>query len=86
MQVAKLLIIPFVCLVERCWLGRVFTKPVIFAVLTVVTGVAIVYALPAAAVTRSLTLQSTKQPLTYLMSCAVSVVCLRLRQPQLLAH
>ncbi len=44
MQIAKLLIIPFVCLVERCWLGRVFTKPVILSVLTVVTGVAIVYA------------------------------------------
>ncbi len=43
-QIAKLLIIPFVCLVERCWLGRVFTKPVILSVLTVVTGVAIVYA------------------------------------------
>ena len=41
-QVAKLLVIPFVCLVECCWLGRVFTKPVIASVLTVVMGVAIV--------------------------------------------
>ena len=41
-QVAKLLIIPFVCLVERCWLGRVFTKPVILSMLTVVAGVAVV--------------------------------------------
>ena len=43
-QVAKLLIIPFVCMVERCWLGRVFTRPVILSMLVVVAGVAIVYA------------------------------------------
>lgn len=44
-QVAKLLIIPFVCMVERCWLGRTFTRPVILSMLVVVAGVAIVYAL-----------------------------------------
>ena len=42
-QVAKLLIIPFVCMVERCWLGRTFTRPVILSMLVVVGGVAIVY-------------------------------------------
>ena len=42
-QVAKLLIIPFVCMVERCWLGRVFSRPVILSMLTVVAGVAVVY-------------------------------------------
>ena len=41
-QIAKLLIIPFVCLVEAFWLGKVFTRSVVGAVLTVVAGVAIV--------------------------------------------
>ena len=41
-QIAKLLIIPFVCLVEAFWLGKVFTRSIIGSVLTVVAGVAIV--------------------------------------------
>jgi len=41
-QIAKLLIIPFVCLVERFWLGKTFSRSVIASVLTVVIGVAIV--------------------------------------------
>lgn len=41
-QIAKLLIIPFVCLVERLWLQRRFSKPVMASVLVVVLGVAIV--------------------------------------------
>eukprot|EP00891_Asterochloris_glomerata_P006769 jgi/Astpho2/6769/Aster-07215 len=41
-QIAKLLIIPFVCVVEKVWLGRVFTRGVIAAVMVVITGVAIV--------------------------------------------
>ena len=41
-QIVKLLIIPFVCLVEAFWLGKVFTRNVIASVLVVVTGVAIV--------------------------------------------
>ena len=41
-QVAKLLIIPFVCGVERVWLGRRFTPSVAAAVGIVVIGVAIV--------------------------------------------
>jgi uncharacterized membrane protein YbaN (DUF454 family) len=41
-QIAKLLIIPFVCLVEHFWLGKVFTRSVIGSVLTVVLGVGIV--------------------------------------------
>ena len=42
-QVAKLLVIPFVCMIECCWLKRVFTWPVILSMLTVVAGVAVVY-------------------------------------------
>lgn len=42
-QIAKLLIIPFVCLVEYVWLGRRFTPRVVAAVATVVVGVALVY-------------------------------------------
>ena len=41
-QVAKLLIIPFVCVVELVWLKRRFTGPVIGSVLTVIIGVGIV--------------------------------------------
>lgn len=41
-QIAKLLIIPFVCLVERFWLGKTFSRSVIASVVTVVIGVAIV--------------------------------------------
>ena len=41
-QIAKLLIIPFVCAVEHFWLGKVFTRSVIASVLVVVAGVAIV--------------------------------------------
>jgi solute carrier family 35 protein E3 len=42
MQIAKLLIIPFVCVVELVWLKRRFTGPVIGSVLTVIIGVGIV--------------------------------------------
>ena len=42
MQIAKLLIIPFVCLVEKFWLGKEFTRGVVTSVLVVVTGVAVV--------------------------------------------
>lgn len=41
-QIAKLLIIPFVCLVEYVWLGRRFTPRVVAAVVVVVMGVGIV--------------------------------------------
>lgn len=41
-QIAKLLIIPFVCLVEFLWLRRTFTRPVLCSMLAVVLGVAIV--------------------------------------------
>jgi len=41
-QIAKLLIIPFVCLVEHFWLGKTFSRAVIASVVTVVIGVAIV--------------------------------------------
>ena len=44
-QVAKLLIIPFVCGVERAWFGRRFSRQVTAAVAVVVVGVAIVYVL-----------------------------------------
>ena len=42
-QVAKLLVIPFVCMIECWWLKRVFTRPVILSVVLVVAGVAVVY-------------------------------------------
>ena len=41
-QIAKLLIIPFVCAVESAWLGKVFSRSVIGSIVTVVAGVAIV--------------------------------------------
>ena len=41
-QIAKLLIIPFVCGVERIWLGRRFSREVTAAIATVVIGVGIV--------------------------------------------
>ena len=44
LQIAKLLIIPFVCGVESVWLGKVFSRSVIASIFTVVAGVAIVYA------------------------------------------
>ena len=45
LQIAKLLIIPFVCGVESVWLGKVFSRSIIASIFTVVAGVAIVYAL-----------------------------------------
>ena len=41
-QIAKLLIIPFVCLVEHFWLGKRFSVRVIMSVVTVVLGVGVV--------------------------------------------
>jgi hypothetical protein len=41
-QVAKLLIIPFVCLVEKFWFGRRFSAGVVASVATVAVGVAVV--------------------------------------------
>ena len=41
-QIAKLLIIPFVCVVEKVWLGKTFSSAIIASVVTVVLGVAIV--------------------------------------------
>lgn len=41
-QIAKLLIIPFVCAVESAWLGKVFSRSVIGSIVTVGAGVAIV--------------------------------------------
>lgn len=42
LQIAKLLIIPFVCLVELFWMGRRFTVPVVGAIMLVILGVAVV--------------------------------------------
>ncbi len=39
---AKLLIIPFVCMVELVWLKKTFTLPVVASVLTVIAGVSVV--------------------------------------------
>ncbi|GFR45742.1 hypothetical protein Agub_g7158 [Astrephomene gubernaculifera] len=41
-QISKLLIIPFVCLVEYLWFKRKFTLPTVLCILVVVAGVAIV--------------------------------------------
>jgi len=41
-QIAKLLIIPFVCAIERFYLGRVFTREVVATIGLVILGVAIV--------------------------------------------
>ena len=41
-QIAKLLIIPFVCGVESVWLGKIFSRSVIGSIMVVVSGVAIV--------------------------------------------
>ncbi len=42
LQIAKLLIIPFVCAIESVWLGKVFSRSVIGSIAVVVAGVAIV--------------------------------------------
>ncbi len=41
-QISKLLIIPFVCLVEALWFGKRFTLPLVLSILVVVAGVAVV--------------------------------------------
>mgnify|MGYP001807173592 CR=1 FL=1 len=41
-QISKLLIIPFVCLVEFAWFNRTFTGPMVGSILVVVVGVAVV--------------------------------------------
>lgn len=41
-QIAKLLIIPCVCFIERFYMGRRFTREVTAAILVVISGVAIV--------------------------------------------
>lgn len=41
-QIAKLLIIPFVCLIERFYLGRIFSREVVGSILLVICGVAVV--------------------------------------------
>ena len=41
-QIMKLMNIPFVCAVERFWLGKHFSTPVIASVVVVVVGVGIV--------------------------------------------
>ncbi len=41
-QIAKLLIIPFVCFIESSFLGRTFTREVLSSIVLVVAGVAVV--------------------------------------------
>ena len=41
-QIAKLLIIPFVCFIESSFLGRTFSREVVSSILLVCTGVAVV--------------------------------------------
>lgn len=42
LQIAKLLIIPFVCLVELFWLRRTFTPQTVMSILVVILGVGVV--------------------------------------------
>ncbi len=42
LQIAKLLVIPFVCLVERFYFGRIFSNQVLATIFTVIVGVSIV--------------------------------------------
>lgn len=42
LQIAKLLIIPFVCFIESSFLGRTFTRKVLSSIVLVVAGVAVV--------------------------------------------
>ena len=42
LQIAKLLIIPFVCLIERFYMGRTFSNEVLATIGLVVVGVAVV--------------------------------------------
>ena len=41
-QIAKLLIIPFVCFVESSFLGRTFSREVVSSIVLVICGVAVV--------------------------------------------
>jgi solute carrier family 35 protein E3 len=41
-QIAKLLVIPFVCFVESSFLGYTFTRQVVASILLVAAGVAVV--------------------------------------------
>jgi solute carrier family 35 protein E3 len=41
-QVAKLLVIPFVCGVEAVWMGRKFSNGTLLAIATVMVGVGVV--------------------------------------------
>jgi solute carrier family 35 protein E3 len=41
LQIAKLLIIPFVCFVESFFLGRTFTGEVVGSIVLVILGVAV---------------------------------------------
>lgn len=42
LQVAKLLVIPFVCMVEAVWFGRRFNTATLLSIMTVIVGVATV--------------------------------------------
>lgn len=42
LQIAKLMVIPFVCCVEFVWMGRRFTSAVVCSILVVIMGVAVV--------------------------------------------
>jgi len=42
LQISKLMIIPFVCVMEAYWMKRKFTLPIIASVVVVIAGVAVV--------------------------------------------
>lgn len=67
-QVAKLLVIPFVCLVEALWLKRHFRTPIIMSIVVVVVGVGIV------------TVADVEVNLPGLIVAGMSVVCSGMQQ------
>ncbi|KAK9817184.1 hypothetical protein WJX72_010758 [[Myrmecia] bisecta] len=69
-QMAKLLVIPFICLVEYFWLKRTFTPPVLASIAVVIAGVAIV----------TLTNLSLGTTMLGLSLAAASVVCSGMQQ------
>lgn len=79
-QVAKLLIIPFVCGVERVWLGRRFTPAVAGAVAVVVTGVAIVTVTDVTSVGGASALGATIAAISVVSSGMQQILCRVLQQ------
>ena len=86
-QVAKLLIIPFVCGVERVWLGRRFTPAVTAAVGVVIVGVAIVTVSNVTSVGGASTLGASVAAVSVVSSGMQQILCRVMQQAHgLTAH